>query len=373
MPARHEGHPADAGDGASVDSAARPPPGGGDAPRPVAGPARAVLLRTTRATSSTTREIRQLWPPLLADCRPPRSRTRSRGGRSRRCRSLSSTPRPRERSRAACRQPAAARDGSTRAVRPGAAHAAAARGWVPFPPEIAAALAAVSALLWAVHPLNMEPVAYAVQRTEAALGAVLPPHAVRRAARDWRWGARLWTAIAVGGVCRRHRGCKETMASAAARGRRVRLGSSVRRSRSASAGRCMPGSPPAGRCWGAAAVGHAGCGGAARGRPADAGPVPVHAGPRDRALSSACVLWPRPLAIVLRLASGWTPLAGRAAAVPADRRARRRDRLGPLAAPSPGFVGACVFMALAPSIQRNPACRARSPPSGACTCRPRRS
>jgi protein O-mannosyl-transferase len=80
----------------------------------------------------------------------------------------------------------------------------------PFPPEIAASLAAVSALLWAIHPLNTEPVAYAVQRTEQlwALCYLLTLYAALRASEE-----RSWTAVAIA-ACAVGMGCKEIMVSA---------------------------------------------------------------------------------------------------------------------------------------------------------------
>ena len=81
-----------------------------------------------------------------------------------------------------------------------------------FPPEVAAGLAAASALFWAIHPLNTEPVAYAVQRTEQlwALCYLLTLYAALRATGP---EARRWTAVAIG-ACAVGMGSKEIMVSA---------------------------------------------------------------------------------------------------------------------------------------------------------------
>lgn len=81
-----------------------------------------------------------------------------------------------------------------------------------FPPAVADALGAVSALLWAIHPLNTEPVAYAVQRTEQ-LWAFLYLLTLYAALRATGVGARAWTAIAIA-ACAVGMGCKEIMVSA---------------------------------------------------------------------------------------------------------------------------------------------------------------
>lgn len=82
-----------------------------------------------------------------------------------------------------------------------------------FGPDVAAGLAAAAALLWSVHPLNTEPVAYAVQRTEqlwavfylatlyAAVRALEPP------------ARRRWTSVAIA-ACAIGMGAKEIMVSA---------------------------------------------------------------------------------------------------------------------------------------------------------------
>jgi tetratricopeptide (TPR) repeat protein len=215
----------------------------------------------------------------------------------------------------------------------------------PLPPEIAAALGAVSALLWAVHPLNMEPVAYAVQRTEQlwALCYLLTLYAALRATGA---GARAWTAIAVG-ACAVGMGCKETMASAplavvafdwvfretvALRERRTLYAGLA-------AGWAVLGALLLSGKQGAVAL-HAG-------DPLTPGQYLFTQG-RVIARYLRLVLWPRPLAIVYDwpqvtpLAEGLLPFLLIAALVVAT--AWGLWRRHPL-----GFVGACVFMALAPS------------------------
>ncbi len=83
-------------------------------------------------------------------------------------------------------------------------------GWAP---EVAAGLGATAALLWAVHPLNTEPVAYAVQRTEQ-LWAVLYLVTLYAAVRALEpSGRRAWTVAAIA-ACAIGMGAKESMASA---------------------------------------------------------------------------------------------------------------------------------------------------------------
>jgi tetratricopeptide (TPR) repeat protein len=81
-----------------------------------------------------------------------------------------------------------------------------------FPQDVAAGLAAASALFWAIHPLNTEPVAYAVQRTEQlwALCYLLMLYAALRATGE---RARAWTAVAIA-ACAAGMGSKEIMVSA---------------------------------------------------------------------------------------------------------------------------------------------------------------
>ncbi|HET9316671.1 MAG TPA: hypothetical protein VFQ51_13840, partial [Vicinamibacteria bacterium] len=78
---------------------------------------------------------------------------------------------------------------------------------------IAAGLGAATALLWAVHPLNTEPVAYAVQRTEQLWSALylLTLYAAVRALEPERRTA--WTAVAAV-ACALGMGAKEIMVSA---------------------------------------------------------------------------------------------------------------------------------------------------------------
>lgn len=80
-----------------------------------------------------------------------------------------------------------------------------------FAPSIAAGLAAAAAILWAVHPLNTEPVAYAVQRTEQlwAVFYLLTLYAAVRALED----PRPWSAVAIA-ACAIGMGAKEIMVSA---------------------------------------------------------------------------------------------------------------------------------------------------------------
>jgi protein O-mannosyl-transferase len=80
-------------------------------------------------------------------------------------------------------------------------------------PGIAAALAGVVALLWALHPLQTEPVAYAVERTELlwAFFYLATLYASVRALE--RQTSRMWTVIAVA-ACALGMGSKEIMISA---------------------------------------------------------------------------------------------------------------------------------------------------------------
>jgi tetratricopeptide (TPR) repeat protein len=79
--------------------------------------------------------------------------------------------------------------------------------------DTATALGAVAALLWALHPLNTEPVAYAVQRTEQ-LWAVLYLTTLYAAVRALEPASRkTWTAVAFA-ACALGMGAKETMVSA---------------------------------------------------------------------------------------------------------------------------------------------------------------
>ena len=79
--------------------------------------------------------------------------------------------------------------------------------------DTAAGLAAVIALLWALHPLNTEPVAYAVQRTEQlwAVLYLLTLYAAVRALEPER--RTVWSAVAVA-ACALGMGAKEIMVSA---------------------------------------------------------------------------------------------------------------------------------------------------------------
>lgn len=215
----------------------------------------------------------------------------------------------------------------------------------PFPPAVAAALGAVSALLWAVHPLNTEPVAYVVQRTEQ-LWAFFYLLTLYGALRATGARARAWTAVAVG-ACAVGMGCKEIMVSAplavAAFDRVFREPGALRERRALYAGLAAG--------WlvlGALLLS------------GKQGAVALHADDpltpwqylftqgRVIARYLRLVLWPRPLAIVYDwpqvtpLGVGLLPFLLIAALCVAT--AWGIWRRHPL-----GFVGACVFMALAPS------------------------
>jgi tetratricopeptide (TPR) repeat protein len=215
----------------------------------------------------------------------------------------------------------------------------------PFPPEVATALGAVSALLWAIHPLNTEPVAYAVQRTEQlwALFYLLTLYAALRATGP---GARAWTAVAIA-ACALGMGCKEIMVSAplavVAFDRVFREKGALRERRTLYGGLAA--------CWlvlGALLLS------------GKQGAVALHANDpltpwqylftqgRVIARYFRLVLWPRPLALVYDwpqatpVAEGLPPFLLIAALCVATAWGLWRKH--PL-----GFVGACVFMALAPS------------------------
>jgi protein O-mannosyl-transferase len=157
------------------------------------------------------REIRQLWPPLWLTAGPPESNALA--GRPVSALSFALVY-------AAAGESAVAQHAVNLLL-----HAAAALvlfGLVrrtlllpragPFTPEAAAGLAAVSALFWAIHPLNTEAVAYAVQRTEQlwAFCYLLTLYAALRATGAQ---ARAWTAVAIG-ACAVGMGSKEIMVSA---------------------------------------------------------------------------------------------------------------------------------------------------------------
>jgi tetratricopeptide (TPR) repeat protein len=215
----------------------------------------------------------------------------------------------------------------------------------PLPPEVAAALGAVSALLWAIHPLNTEPVAYAVQRTEQ-LWAFFYLLTLYAALRVTGAQARAWTAVAIG-ACAFGMGSKEIMVSAPLA---VLAFDWVFREPSALR-------PRRGLYVGLAATWLVLAALLLTGKQ---GTVALHA---DDPLSPwqylftqgrviarylRLVIWPRPLAIVYDwpqvtpVAEGLLPFVLIAALVVAT--AWGLWRRHPL-----GFVGACVFMALAPS------------------------
>lgn len=96
------------------------------------------------------------------------------------------------------------------------ATAAAVRGERAPAPRAAASLAFAAALLWAVHPLQTEPIAYATQRTELMMGAFLLA-TLYASLRHWeaasRAGRRGWLAAAAL-ACAAGMACKETMVAA---------------------------------------------------------------------------------------------------------------------------------------------------------------
>ncbi len=79
-----------------------------------------------------------------------------------------------------------------------------------FAPDAASGLAAAAALLWSIHPLNTECVAYAIQRTEQ-LGALLFLLTLYAAVRALE--SRTWAAVAIVS-CALGMGTKEVMVSA---------------------------------------------------------------------------------------------------------------------------------------------------------------
>ncbi|MET0556635.1 MAG: glycosyltransferase family 39 protein, partial [Vicinamibacteria bacterium] len=213
----------------------------------------------------------------------------------------------------------------------------------PFDPEVAAALAAVSALVWAVHPLNTEPVAYAIQRTEQlwSFCYLLTLYAALRSTEDRRWTAVAIAACAVG------MGCKEIMVSAPlavlAYDRVIREKGALRQRRplylGLAAGWLVLGALLITGKQGAVAL-HS-----------DDPLTPwqyLFTQGRVIARYLRLVLWPHPLAIVYDweqvtpLAAGLAPFLLVAALFLTTAWALWRRH--PL-----GFVGACVFLALAPS------------------------
>jgi protein O-mannosyl-transferase len=215
----------------------------------------------------------------------------------------------------------------------------------PFAPDVAAALGAVTALLWAIHPLNTEPVAYAVQRTEQlwAVSYLLTLYAALRATGP---GARAWTAVAVG-ACAVGMGCKEIMVSAplavVAFDWVFREKGALRERRMLYAGLAA--------CWLVLAVlllsGKQGAVALHARDPLTPGQYLFTQG-RVIARYLRLVIWPRPLALVYDweqvtpLAVGLPPFLLIASLFAATVWLLWRRH--PL-----GFVGACVFMALAPS------------------------
>jgi protein O-mannosyl-transferase len=214
-----------------------------------------------------------------------------------------------------------------------------------FSPELANALGAVSALLWAIHPLNTEPVAYAVQRTEQlwAFFYLLTLYAALRATAA---ATRAWSVVAVVS-CALGMGSKEIMVSAplavvafdwvfrekgALRERRALYGGLA-------AGWLVLGSLVLSGKQGAVAL-HAN-------DPLTPWQYLFTQG-RVIARYLRLMIWPRPLALVYDweqvtpVAAGLPPFLLIASLFAATAWALWRRQ--PL-----GFVGACVFMALAPS------------------------
>jgi protein O-mannosyl-transferase len=289
-------------------------------------------------------EIRQLWPPLWLTAGPPESNALA--GRPVSALSFALVY-------AAAGQSAFAQHAVNLLL-----HAAAAlllfgivrrtlllQRMGPLPPEVAATLGAVSALWWALHPLNTEPVAYAVQRTEQlwAFFYLLTLYAALRATGA---AARTWAAVAIA-ACALGMGCKEIMVSAplavlafdwvfrekGALRERLALYAGL------AAGWLVLGALLLSGRQGAVAL-HAN-------DPLTSGQYLFTQG-RVIARYLRLVIWPRPLALVYDwpqvtpAAEGLLPFLLIAALCGAT--AWGLWRRHPL-----GFVGACVFMALAPS------------------------